>query len=391
MKSDLLTDLPVVPEEYDAENYNKQTVFPFCEMTDTERRFIHGLIRYYEPQKLIELGVARGGSTVNIINSIADRPEASLTSIDLADFYYGDKTTPVGDAAKRSFPDLPEGKWNLFSGKDPVELIEKIDTVFDFAVIDTSHILPTEAMNFLTVLPYLRDGAIVVLHDITLYTEILSKQCIGPKILEIAVTAPKLRPKPYDFIFEGNKLVNICAFQINADTRKYIGSVFSALELPWGPKAIPDERLRNVFYDFFNRHYEKEYAEMFMRAALIQNVFRIDFIKLITNALGGREFCLFGAGYNCDLMIKVLIPAGLTPLYILDNNKSLTQKAFGGGALTLNVYSPEYNPKRDAVIIITPEKPEKIIKQLESLGYRKESDYICYNDFYTNTKGYYGN
>ena len=40
----------------------------------------------------------------------------------------------------------------------------------DFCLIDTSHLIPGEILDFLMILPYLKDNATVVFHDVKLHT-----------------------------------------------------------------------------------------------------------------------------------------------------------------------------------------------------------------------------
>ena len=54
MKFEKLTAIPVVPEDYAVSEYESiDWNMLHSEMTDTERRFINGLIRYYEPKNIL--------------------------------------------------------------------------------------------------------------------------------------------------------------------------------------------------------------------------------------------------------------------------------------------------------------------------------------------------
>lgn len=46
--------------------------------------FINGLIRKHKPKNILEIGVARGGSEILILNSIKDIPDSRIVSIDLS-------------------------------------------------------------------------------------------------------------------------------------------------------------------------------------------------------------------------------------------------------------------------------------------------------------------
>jgi predicted O-methyltransferase YrrM len=66
MKDATLDQLPIVPEEYETSVYETiQNFFSSSsgrhEMLPEQDRFINGLIRYYRPKNILELGVLYGG------------------------------------------------------------------------------------------------------------------------------------------------------------------------------------------------------------------------------------------------------------------------------------------------------------------------------------------
>ena len=52
---------------------------------------INGLIRKLKPKNLLEIGVARGGSSILILNAIKDFPDSRLVSIDIREQFFGNK------------------------------------------------------------------------------------------------------------------------------------------------------------------------------------------------------------------------------------------------------------------------------------------------------------
>ncbi|MDR2666550.1 MAG: class I SAM-dependent methyltransferase, partial [Holosporales bacterium] len=132
-------------------------------MKQPEVKFLSGLIRRYKPKKILEVGVADGGSSVVILNSIKDDKESKLYSIDIS----GEEW--VGRVVQASFPELAKtGKWRLFKGNIAAKFLDEIGDGIDFVFLDTLHVNPGEFLDFLMMLPYLKEGAVIVIHDVML-------------------------------------------------------------------------------------------------------------------------------------------------------------------------------------------------------------------------------
>nr|WP_302140693.1 hypothetical protein [uncultured Schaedlerella sp.] len=137
MKTTVITDLPMIPEEYAQENYERIDWSDVdSEMSDGQRRFIHGLVQYYQPNKILELGVSAGGGTVVLLNALQENEKAELYSVDSATQFYRDPDLPVGHCALKKYSDLLNKKWHLFTGEDPACVMDKIEEKFDFEIWD---------------------------------------------------------------------------------------------------------------------------------------------------------------------------------------------------------------------------------------------------------------
>ena len=134
-------------------------------LTLNDAYFINGIIRKFRPKKCLEVGVARGGSSIIILNAIKDIKDSFLISLDLNTELFIDKTKKTGYAVKEFFPELTN-KWELFTGDLPHKFLDKLNMKFDFLFLDTAHYTPGEIINLIEIMPFLNEGAIVVLHDI---------------------------------------------------------------------------------------------------------------------------------------------------------------------------------------------------------------------------------
>lgn len=239
------------------------------EMTEWQLKFVCGLIKQKRPRKILEIGVAAGGTTAVLLNCISLLGlDAEVFSIDVNEKLYSDNSKCTGYLARQCMPYLQnQVNWTLYTNGISVEFLEQIGEDIDFVILDTMHILPGELLDFLACLPYLSDHCTVVLHDIALHhlgneadgyaTQVLFDTVAAKKIIGSDDESPQNYP-------------NIGAFEINEDTRKYVGNVFGALLLTW--RYMPSLEQIRLYRDFYCRHYEKKYIDIFDKAfALNEN------------------------------------------------------------------------------------------------------------------------
>jgi predicted O-methyltransferase YrrM len=147
----------------------------FIEILPEEQKFFHGLIRTIKPRKIVEIGVSSGGSSVLILNAIKD-----IFSIDRSIFCYKNRSKKTGYLVKDKFPELMN-KWTLYTGEITSKFIETIGDGIDLAFIDTMHVTPGEMLDWLMVLPFLKNESIVVFHDAFFlyhHERVTKKNCI---------------------------------------------------------------------------------------------------------------------------------------------------------------------------------------------------------------------
>ena len=100
-----------------------------------EQKFLHGLIRTIKPKKIVEIGVARGGSSVLILNAIRDIKGAKLYSIDKSIYCYLERKKKSGYFVQEKFPELMN-KWTLYTGGITSKFIETIGDGIDLDIIN---------------------------------------------------------------------------------------------------------------------------------------------------------------------------------------------------------------------------------------------------------------
>lgn len=371
-----IEQLDIKPEEYAPDVYDKINWDVIdSEMTDGQRRFISGLIQYYEPENVLELGVSAGGGTVVLLNSLLslNNWNGTLVSIDVMDKFYRNPKEHVGFLASKLYKDIAEDRWKLLSGVDPAEKMEEISLKFDFVVIDTYHHHPVEVLNFISILPWLNEGAIVVMHDTTVFewrTKDTFMRMLSPRLLLSSVCADKYIPK----LPSGDMIAsNIASWQVTADTMKYSHGLFDVLYMPWEEdvKQKTLDNLRKIVKNF----YPKEFLNMYDEAILVNRrmIANREYKKtgLLDDFAGMDSSTVFyGAGKRMDEFLGLVEHLKMEfDFEIWDQNANKIQNIRG-----VKVELPDglkANPKGRKMIVMieNPEIYDEVRANYEKLGF----------------------
>jgi hypothetical protein len=275
-----------------------------CEMTDYQLAFLCGILKYKKPRKIVEVGVAYGGTTCVILECLKMLGNnVEMHSVDISKEYYRDSSKKTGCAVDEIFNEIPdniEHHWHL--GYSLPEVIQNIGTGIDILILDTVHSMPGEMLDFLAAYPYLSKNAVVVLHDIILNQLSHNEFGYATKVVYDVVVADKLIAEGND---NGQLLPSIGEFEINEDTEKYIERCFSALTITW--KYVLENKYVELYRELYRQHYKAFLVDIFDKAYML-NVKRtemeinrkqlgneqlIRFHKIISN---GYKVILYGAG-----------------------------------------------------------------------------------------------
>lgn len=239
------------------------------EMTDFESAFLCGLIRYKRPRKIVEVGVAGGGTTAIILKclellNIQDTCE--VYSVDKLEKFYRGHGEPTGYLAEKSLnrKDV-KFKHTFLFGKLLPEVLDEIGNDIDFVILDTEHSVPGEILDFLAVLPYLKQSACVVLHDLAANHIGRNHEAYVTQLLLSCVVADKY----LNFSDDRNLgYPNIGAFDVNTETREHIADVFLCLLITW--YKIKSEDVYQKYIYFYKSHYSTELTSLFEKIYHIQ-------------------------------------------------------------------------------------------------------------------------
>lgn len=285
-----------------------------CEMTRRDHGFLCGMIKSVRPKKIVEIGVASGGTTSVILKTIAMlQLKTQVYSVDINERFYSDPTLDTGFEYKRIKTEEHFDGEQLLTGKTIAGRLDEIGDDIDFVVLDTTHALPGEVLDFLAILPYCTYDATFILHDVNvnyLYATTRRTKAevergshsIATKLLYSVVAADK-------FINSVND--NIAGFQINDDTWKAIDSMFYVLTSTWQYQL--SDKILKEYKSLYERHYSKELSDVFDVAVrnniemsewrkmlelpdsqqIKKSVYRIPYDKIPR----GSDVIIYGAGY----------------------------------------------------------------------------------------------
>ena len=259
------------PEEFEQEYLNKikKKLGAAC-LVEIDMKFINGMIRKYKPKKILEVGVASGGSSAIILNAIQDIENSHLYSIDKMTNAVNKRDKETGWIIKENFRNFMK-KWTLFTGGITSNFIEQIGGDIDLVFIDTVHESPGEWLDIIQVMPFLKKtNAIVMLHDIKYQFLIRKVFYSSNDHLFTYLKGKKIMPKVPDII------PNIGAVLLDDDQKKHYFDYFFALTSTWS--YIPNIEEWNFIREFIVKYYEKELIQIYDSAYKLNKNYKI-FLK----------------------------------------------------------------------------------------------------------------
>ena len=142
----------------------------------------------------------------------------------------------------------------------PHIILSKLKLKFDFVFLDTAHISPGEIINFIEILPFLNENAIIVLHDIEWhYHQVLNP---NSKFFKTKIIPTQIYLMS---VIHGNKIIprnefkqffNIGAVYLSKNQKENYLNYFLLLMTVW--EYMPTETQLNSLRDFIIKYYNDE-------------------------------------------------------------------------------------------------------------------------------------
>lgn len=135
-----------------------------------DARYLHKRAIDARVDTVVEIGTAAGVSTAVLCDAVGTRAgDYTVATYDIAATYYGDQSRQTGDAARVM---LPTEQLAHIEFRNPATALDVRDDYpansLGFVFIDAAHRHPWPSLDLLALLPCLRPGAEVALHDINL-------------------------------------------------------------------------------------------------------------------------------------------------------------------------------------------------------------------------------
>ena len=269
------------PEDYEQEYLNKiKNKLSGAFLSYMDMKFINGMIRKYKPQKILEVGVAGGGSSAIILNAIQNIENSHLYSIDKLNVAYNMRNKETGWIVKEKFSNLMN-KWTLYTGGITSNFIEKIGGDIDLVFIDTVHAAPGELLDIIQIFPFLKKtNAIVMLHDIRFQFDEKKYFYSTNDHLFTYLKGEKIMPKVPEVI------PNIGAVLLENDIEKHYFDYFFALTSRWS--YIPDINEWNFIRNFVSKYYSKELLEIYDSSYKMNKKYK-DYLKRKKKQKSGKK------------------------------------------------------------------------------------------------------
>lgn len=253
---------------------------------------------------------------------------------------------------------------------------------------------PVESLNFLCVLPYLSDDAVVVFHDLALYMRYSDRFgdfpviSLANKLAYDTIVGAKLEPEDKEYLNYSNDVPSIGAIQISDATRKYIDNIFDMLYFPWAGFSFVVDYIFDVA-NLVKRHYsERLYKKLCNAIAINARLVFNDFKYQPWNKYAIRdivktdEIIFYGAGQICKNVLNfVKCYNRKLPSYILDRDTS--KKEIIGIPVKCPDFSNSTEVLDDVVYVITISKQiiyEEVREKI--LACNKNAKVYSYKDLY---------
>jgi predicted O-methyltransferase YrrM len=207
----------------------------------SDARFLYDRALQARTETVVEIGTASGVSTAVLCSALAQRAgDYTVATYDISPTFYGDRRRHTGSAAKEMLPAEQMAHVRL---RNPATALAVSDDFpedsLGFAFIDAAHKHPWPSLDLLAILPSLRPGAEVALHDINLPLINPDWQAWGVKYLFDELDVEK-------HVNPGSETPNIGSIVVPKDKEALRRQVLASIEAHDFEVEVPEETLGHL-------------------------------------------------------------------------------------------------------------------------------------------------
>lgn len=241
----------------------------YAGMSDFELSFLCGALKKFKPKKIVEVGVAAGGTTSVILNCMKLlNYEFEMYSVDICEQCYLDVAKKTGFIAQELLKEksIKNVLHQFMLGNTIAKKVEEIGKGIDFVILDTMHSLPGELLDFIALYPYLDAGAVIIFHDVGQSQLGIGHISGAPYEYASLVTLSTMVGDKYLPVDEGRLggFSNIGAMKLNKYSQYSLENLFLGLFINWN--YIPDKRSLDEYREVIAKKYDEKYYKMFEQA-----------------------------------------------------------------------------------------------------------------------------
>ena len=151
------------------ELWPKQPAWAVASISVDDAAFFAGFVVETRPQKLVEVGVASGWGSCVLLHALrsAGLDASELYGVDVEDRFFYDAAYATGQCVTEVMPECAP-RYRLLTGVTIGECAPQVGGGVDFAFIDAHHMHPWATLDLLAVMPFMKPGSWVALHDLNL-------------------------------------------------------------------------------------------------------------------------------------------------------------------------------------------------------------------------------
>lgn len=235
----------------------KRPEWAVASISEFDAKFLYGLVCELKPARILEVGVASGWGSCIIMDALKSSgvDRYNFFGVDIAERFFYDDKYETGECVKHIMPG--NLKYDLRTGVLIADVVEDIGPNLDLGFIDANHMHPWAALDMLAIMPYMREGSYVALHDLSLSRkEDQLHKNRGPKYLYEGWEGEKVHSVQYPAM--------IGAIRVDTAPEQMLSVIEDVLYTPWEVPVEHPYLLRLV--ELVGRKYGPGWAEKVKKA-----------------------------------------------------------------------------------------------------------------------------